>query len=136
MKSQPGFQLVQIPVHAQLVIKEGLKRELLVLLRPFQPELQRFLAHPVRQDGEMTGRAPRVSLFEEWEWHWDNEKWAEEEKRLAEEYAAHGVIRQDGKNYYYQGRPILTVPSGFIFRVMMLLSGRWRSRKIFTSLPL
>ena len=49
---QPGFQLVQIPVHAQLVIKDGLERELLVLLRPFQPELQRFLAHPVRQDGE------------------------------------------------------------------------------------
>ena len=42
---------------------------------------------------------------EEWDWDWDNEKWAEEEKRL-EEYAAHGVIRQDGKNYYYQGRPV------------------------------
>ena len=43
----------------------GLERELLVLLRPFQPERQCFLAHPVRQDGEMTGRAPRVSLFRE-----------------------------------------------------------------------
>ncbi len=40
------------------------------------------------------------------DWDWDNEKWAEEEKRLAEEYAVHGVIRQDGKNYYYQGRPV------------------------------